>query len=170
VNRVLVPAPELERLADKYKTLGELRRAHARGMPQAETRALRALARAFPGALNELDTMETAEIDQRAADLRVACETGEVAPWMTFVYAFHTALREALRLKRAGAFLEPPAASYTTATLQARLGLPIDDAFLDAIRSPARGRLVPVVIDAVARWTGSTPDEVGRVLRPRRRR
>ena len=167
---MVVPAHELERLADKYRTLGELRRAHARGMPPADTRALRALAHAFPGALNELDTMETAEIDQRAADLRHACETGQVAPWMIFVYAFHTALREALRLKRARAFLQPEGAADTVAALQARLGLPVDQAFLDAIRSPGRRRLVPVVIDAIARWTGSPPDEIGRILRPRRRR
>src|SRR5688572_21818647 len=50
-------AADLARLAAKYETLATLRRERAAGAPLPGAAHFRALAREFPGALQELDTL-----------------------------------------------------------------------------------------------------------------
>lgn len=150
------PLEELARLAGKYDRMARLRRDHARGMPVADRGELRSLSRDFPGALSELDTMESSEIDERATQLRAASEGAEIEPWMTWVFAFHVGLRAAFEIRA-----KSPTSSRSL--------IPIDDPFVAAVLAPPRGRLVPVVLAAIARWTGDAHDDIARAILPRRR-
>lgn len=99
-------AAELRGLAEKYETLGEMRRSDARGEPHREDAFYRRLAARFPGALKELDRLPLDEIDRRAAELGEAARSGAVAPWMRAALAYHAALREMLAAKRRGERVE----------------------------------------------------------------
>jgi hypothetical protein len=61
---------ELQSLARKYDTLAELRKRRDEGGGVAPRGELLVLAREFPGALRELDTLPRAEIERRRAALR----------------------------------------------------------------------------------------------------
>jgi hypothetical protein len=128
-------------LAQKYRLMAELRRA---GAPdeRAEDRArLRALADEFPGALRELDTLTSEEIDERAR----ACERGEDAPWMDWMAAYHAHMRAALELRR-------PDADF--AAIAARTGVTVDDDFIAQVANPPHGRLMVTVFDRLASLFG----------------
>ena len=90
---------ELLDLAHKYETLLAWRRAHAASGAHAERAELRALARAFPGALRELDSVPLEVIAARAAQLIAAAHGGDRAPWMHWMVAYHAIMRDALWLK-----------------------------------------------------------------------
>lgn len=92
-------ARELELLADKYRVLAELRRNQDAGLPAPEAVVLRELAGAFPGCLRELDRLPLDEIERRRAILTAASSTGELEPWMRWLFAFHGVLRAALFLR-----------------------------------------------------------------------
>src|SRR6266540_5877542 len=58
------PVSALATLADKYRRMAALRHSLGDAPPNAAARAeLRALAAEWPGALRELDTLSTAELD-----------------------------------------------------------------------------------------------------------
>ncbi|NUP10103.1 MAG: hypothetical protein HOW73_28975 [Polyangiaceae bacterium] len=151
---------DLARLEHKYVTMARLRRDHARGKPEAPLTELRALARAFPGSLSELDTMETEEIEARVIALAEARASLVVLPWMRWVFAYHAGLREALEARK----------DVALTTRRARSRLPIDEAFVEAARARPNGRVVPVVLAAIARWTGDDPAAIEHALLPRRRK
>ena len=113
--------------------------AAAGGAPDAAARAeLKSLAREFPGALRELDTLPTDEIDRRL----LALESGEAAPWMRIMSRYHVLMRAALHIKarhRDGADL---------ARLAVEAG--VDDLFARAVAKPAHGRLMVPVFDRLA--------------------
>jgi hypothetical protein len=120
-------------LADKYRRMLQLR-AELTGPPDAEARArLKALARDFPGALRELDTLPTEEIERRLA------KADSDEPWVRWMSRFHALMRAALELKagRAG---------------PAELG--VDEAFAEAVKAPQHGRLMVVVFDRMAAEEG----------------
>ena len=101
-----VPRDEGERLAltsllDKYERMRALRGRLGRGTPAPAERAqLRSLAADFPGALRELDTLSTAEIDHRLTVAQVAAR-GEGAPaWLLWTAVYHTLMKRALASRR----------------------------------------------------------------------
>lgn len=161
MSAIIVPTSDLARLAYKYTTMGRLRRDHARGMSEAPREELRALSREFPGALAELDTMESSEIDDRAQALSLAALGGDVAPWMIYVFAYHAGLRESLRARKTHDSLE---------ARSARSGLPIDEPFVACAKVRPKGRVVPSVLEAIARWTGHDLDAITHAVLPRRRK
>ena len=114
----------------------------------AEARAaLRAFAAAWPGALKELDTLATAEIERRAR----ACKDGDVEPWMAWSVRYHELMRAALAIRRG----EKPDA---------------DAAFVRAVARPRHGRLNVVVFAELAREFDVAPREIWDALFPARGR
>ena len=71
-------------------------RASAVGAEAATRAALRAFAAEWPGALKELDTLPTEEIERRAA----ACAAGVDEPWMAWSARYHELMRAALAIRR----------------------------------------------------------------------
>jgi hypothetical protein len=144
-------------LARKYRLMLELRHA---GAPdeRAEDRArLRALAGEFPGALRELDTLPTDEIERRAQ----ALESGAREPWMEWLAGYHAVTRVALEVKRT---LPNREAAIAAAR---RSGL--DDAFVDAIAAPPHGRIMVVVFDRLAERFGVPAKQIWDTLFPTRK-
>ncbi len=154
-------AAHLDDLSDKYRRMQRLRRAHARGMEPAPRGVLRELSSAYPGVLAELDSIESDELEARARALDVAREAGTLEPWMAEVFAFHRALKAALALKR------DPALDLSA--LRERYGSFLDARFVAAVTAKDARRMVPVVLDAVARWTETDVAEVALRILPRRR-
>ena len=85
-------------LAEKYRRLLALRHAvGVGGRPDEAARAeLRAIARQWPGALKELDSLETDELQRRAE----ACLADDPAPWVGWMARYHELMRAALALRR----------------------------------------------------------------------
>lgn len=136
-------------LARKYATMRALREAHARGEGVAPAQTLRALAEEFPGALHEIDRLPTELLDARAeATARALDDEAAFAPWMRRVAAWHGLLAASLRAKREGARREDPA--VLARALTAASGVAVGEDFARALASPAGGRIVPLVIRAVA--------------------
>jgi hypothetical protein len=139
---------ELRALADKYARMSALRATLGRGTPSTEDRErLRVLARDFPGALRELDTIDDAELARR----RIASQQAEPAPWLRWMAAYHALMRRALALRSGAADVE--------------------DDFAAAIRAPRHGRMNVVVFEALARrfalpvatlWDALFPSRGGR--------
>ena len=103
--------PDLERLAWKYRRLAalrarreELERSGAVSFSAPESlerkRAFRLLAREFPGALRELDTLSAAVLRQRAEAVEAAVVGEFVEPWMAIAVDFHVLVRTMLTLRR----------------------------------------------------------------------
>lgn len=162
---------DLGRLAQKYEALAALRRARARGEPVPEPRVFKDLARAFPGCLNELDTLPLDLLDARAAALAEAAAGAPVAPWMAWISGYHALLRAALFLKpRAARGLDDARAAALAREAAAHAGTPIDAAFVRAVAAPPGGRVVSVVLARLAAADGRSPDEIKRALFPSSRR
>jgi hypothetical protein len=168
---------ELGALARKYRVMGELRRAlpaHAVAGVEDEPLPdetpeqkgeLRQFAAEFPGALRELDTLASDEIDRRRAALEHAAAGGAVEPWMEWMHAYHALMRAALAVKRALA--RGPLDDAARARLAAA-GSPVDDAFLDAVAAPPHGRLNVVVFSRLATQFSTPASEIWDALYPRR--
>jgi len=130
-GRVESGARPLERLLWKYRLLTRLRSRReaveaggAASFEAAESRErkrlFRRVAREFPGALRELDTLESAQLAARAERVEEAIdrlERGGEAPqpgqWLALVLDFHQTLRDALMLKRWLARRLPPGGGIT---------------------------------------------------------
>jgi hypothetical protein len=123
-------------LADKYRRMAALRASLPQKLDPASRTLLKALAREFPGALRELDSLPTGEIDQRLA----ALERGELAPWMGWMHRYHALMRAALHIKA-----RPETAPET---------LGVDEAFARAVSAPAHGRLMVAVFERLSVETG----------------
>jgi hypothetical protein len=164
---------ELGRLAEKYRTLGELRRARARGEPVPERAVFKALADAHPGSVAELDTLPIEEIDARAAALHEAARGGPSAPWMSWLASFHALFRAALRIRLrslARRDLDDERACALALDASTHAGIAVDEAFARAVCRPPEGRLAAVVYARLSRDTGEPPAILKRVLFPGSRR
>jgi hypothetical protein len=165
-------AGELRALARKYRTLAELRRDRERDGTVGPRPVLRALAREFPGALRELDTLPLDEIDRRVAALDAAAEGRDAGePWMAWMIAYHATMRAALSVKarvaRAG---DDAALAAVAVSVSQKLGVVIDVAFVAAVANPPGGRLNRVVFQRLSAVLGADAEEMWETLFPSRRR
>jgi hypothetical protein len=163
---------ELLALARKYQSIAELRRAREAGGDVAPRAVLRALAREFPGALKELDTLPMDDIEHRVRALSLAAKGANVEPWMKWMIAYHATMRAALFVKARVArapLLANKIVRETAAQATQRSGLPIDEAFVRAVAAPPKGRLNWVVFERLAAELGTTPEAMWRALFPLRR-
>jgi hypothetical protein len=163
---------DLLALLRKYETIAKLRRDRARSGARAERSALRALAREFPGALRELDTVTLVEIDKRRRTLAQAAVGGPVETWMAWMVTYHATMCAALlvkaRVAKSRALSEELLRRARTDA--ARLSpIPIDDAFVRAVARPPDGRLNVAVFERLGRQFGVPPDEIWQALFPARR-
>ncbi len=171
-----IPPEELARLAGKYDELARLRRARDRGEPVPGAHVFKALAREFPGCLNELDTLPLEDIDARAASLRKASEGEPIVPWMVWLSGYHRLLRAALWLKpRLGrpARVSPwddAAAAALAKQASEVAGVHVDAAFVREVTAPPGGRLVALVFSRLASEHGEPVATLKRALFPRSRR
>lgn len=125
-------------------------RASGAGDGDAEARAvLRAFAAEWPGALKELDTLPTDEIERRVQ----ACRAGADEPWMAWMARYHALVRAALALRRG----ERPDDE-------------VDDAFVRAVQKPRHGRINVIVFAELAREFTRDPKEIWDALFPARGR
>jgi hypothetical protein len=163
---------ELLALLRKYDTLAELRRERAAGGAVAERSVLRALAREFPGALRELDTVTLEQIEARRAALGSAAAGGAIEPWMTWMIAYHASMRAALvvkaRLARARDLSDAIVADAREEASR-RTGLEIDEAFVRSVARPPHGRLNRAVFERLGQNFGVSPDDIWQTLFPARR-
>lgn len=90
-------ADELRALHGKYAALVRLRERRDVTPPTAE---LRALARAFPGALRELDGLPLDELVRRRDAAGRAADGDAPEPWIALVVRYHALLREGLDARR----------------------------------------------------------------------
>jgi hypothetical protein len=188
----VIDAVELAALARKYRVMAELRRtlpAHpiADGEPPAGTArsfadqraanaldetpeqkgALRDLAAEFPGALRELDTLGSDEIERRRAALDAAAAGGAVAPWMAWMHGYHALMRAALAIKRrlaAGRTLD----EHARAEIAAQSGAAVDDDLVRAVAAPPHGRLNVVVFERLGALHGEPAKKIWDALYPPR--
>ncbi|HEX9296806.1 MAG TPA: hypothetical protein VF881_13270 [Polyangiaceae bacterium] len=174
MNRLLSPpSPEaLLALARKYEVLARIRRDRDEGRGLAARSELRALAREFPGALRELDTLRRDEIDRRAGALVQAAGAAPVEPWMEWMIAYHGVMRAALDVKaqlaRSGEW-SPAVVHSVAAVASRRSGFSVDDDFVRAVASPPDGRLNVVVFQRLGPMFGVAPDTIWETLFPARR-
>ncbi|MFT3776632.1 MAG: hypothetical protein QM820_65670 [Minicystis sp.] len=169
----MIDAAELARLARKYEALADLRRARARGEPVPAAAVFRALAREFPGCLNELDTLPLDLIDDRARALARAAAGDPVDPWMEQLSGYHALMRAALRIKprlsRAEA-IDDTRAEALARDASAHAGVVVDAAFVRAVAHPPRGRIVALVFAELSRIHGCPAADIKRALFPASRR
>jgi hypothetical protein len=175
---VPLSVPELEALADKYATLARLRArretleaegALAFADEERDTRLadFRRVARAFPGALRELDRSPAHLLAAKAASVAAEVAAQRAAPspspsparaWIVVVLDFHATWRELLAIKLFLARRRPVPAPLSADDVDAcrrwydtlpepdrRVGWPLDAASLDLVRRPPGGRVTPFV-------------------------
>ena len=164
-------ADELLALLRKYQTLATLRREREQSGTLAPRTVLRALAREFPGALRELDTVSLDELDRKARALsETARGRSEPEPWMTWMAAYHATMRAAL-LVRARLIKRVPfdTENAVAAWVAERSTVPVDEAFVRAIARPPGGRLNRAVFERLGAQFAAAPDEIWETLFPARR-
>jgi hypothetical protein len=166
------PDPLLLGLRAKYRIIRELRDAAAAESvaPRAE---LAALARAFPGALRELDQLPMALVIARLAAIeRVLADGSAPERWMLLQAGYHGFMRAVLRIRRLSrgrpfeivdAEHELLALAYQPAADEPPIAR-FDLAALRVIRRPPGGRLNPWVFGEVARDHGVSPESVHEAL------
>ena len=156
-------------LVNKYERLLRLRTEPTEAAPTAE---LRSLARQFPGALRELDRLPLETLAARLRALESALGAGGVLEaWMQIQVSYHGYMRATLRIKRWSRHW-PSEPADALALLAAKYAPAADEppvSFFDAeqlalIRKPPGGRLNPIVLEAVARLHGTTPQVVSDAL------
>jgi hypothetical protein len=138
-------------LIRKYRTLLHLRRTLAPHITAQQKHELRHLAAEFPGALRELDSLPTEELEARL----LAVEGGATEPWMEWMDAYHTLMRVALECKRA---LAAGNAAPTGLTAE----------FVQKVADPRAGRLNALVFDELARRFALPAKTLWDTLFPRR--
>lgn len=137
---------EIAALTEKYRLLLDLRRAHERGEPTPGRALFQGLAARFPGALRELDRMPMATLERRLAELAAIGEGAAPPEWMVACASYHALLRFALAHKGKPSPSAVPAGA--------------DREFLDGLARPPNGRMVPLVVSAIARGLGREVAEV----------
>jgi len=186
-------AADLARLAGKYETLATLRRERAAGAPLPGAATFKALAREFPGALQELDTLPLELIDARAAELHAAAlalgaatgpgeqaaadPTEVVAPWMRWLFAWHALMRGALLVKaalRGARDVDDERAAELAARAAATAGVPFPVALVHGVARPPDGRIARLVLAHAAACFDTAPEVIADAVFPasagRRRR
>jgi len=158
---------ELERLADKYATLADLRRKHAAGAKPPENAELRALAKAFPGALRELDQLTEDEIGRRERALRLAAKTANLEPWMRWIHGYHGVLRAGLYIKVRSKAAPEESAVELAARASTHAGYPVDATFVSMLRERGRCRVTVVALEVLAERFGIDFSTLRATLLPR---
>ena len=154
----------MQSLVDKYQKMLELRQ-QLTGPPDAPARAkMKALARAFPGALRELDTLPTEEIQRRLQ----ALGSGIREPWMRWMARYHELMRAALEIRAGRAAIGERSESLPRGRAE-RLARSIDEAFAEQVKAPPRGRLMVVVFDRIAAEEGRDRGEIWDAVFPPRK-
>ncbi|HEY3593247.1 MAG TPA: hypothetical protein VGL13_05215 [Polyangiaceae bacterium] len=164
-------ADQLRALSRKYRTLGEWRRTRERDGGLAEPAALRALAREFPGALRELDTLPLDEIERRVEALERAAAAAATERWMEWMHGYHVTMRAALFVKArvARRASDEVDAIELAALASERSGIAVDESFVRAVAAPPAGRLNRAVFERLGAAFGVSPDEIWETLFPSRR-
>jgi hypothetical protein len=165
---------DITELLRKYDALADLRNRRENGGGVAPRTELLALARAFPGALRELDTLPLLVIEERRAALRAALSGEPSAAWMKWMTAYHATMRAALylkaRLARKGATpLSEDDARELADDAARRFDLPIDQVFVRAVAHPKARRLNAAVFERLGRDLGVEPAAMWEALFPSRR-
>lgn len=175
---------ELTELLRKYDRLAELRQKRDAGGGVAPRGELLALARAFPGALRELDTLPMAVIEARREALHLAVAGDPATEWMTWMIAYHATMRAALFLKARlartrdtktndSATRGEPSSDDPFSELaddaSRRFDLPIDVAFVRAVARPPARRVNAAVFERLGNELGVAPDVMWEALFPSRR-
>ncbi|MEZ4407601.1 MAG: hypothetical protein R3A52_14150 [Polyangiales bacterium] len=162
----------LAALEEKYRRLVALREARAAGGEAAGRDELSALARRFPGALRELDTLPEEVLRARVEGLRAARAGERHEPWVAWLADYHALMRATLSLKarlRARKDLDDPTARREAAAVSAQSGFDLDAEYAHAVARPPQGRLGVVVFDALSRRHGVDRDALWQALFPTRR-
>lgn len=163
---------DLIALRRKYQTLGELRRSQY-DTTAAEMRApLRHLAREFPGALRELDSLPLDEIDRRESALGRAAESGTPEAWMEWMAAYHVTMRVALHIRGRRAQRTEPATDEPwdlSALSWSERSLIFDAEFVEAVLYPPEGRVNRVVFKMLGSIFGESEPVIAEALFPTRR-
>jgi hypothetical protein len=164
-------ADELHALARKYRTLVALRARRDQPQParpdespppseRTPAAVLRSLAREFPGCLRELDTLGPAELARRAARVEEAATAGAATePWMSWIARYHSLMRAALAIRRAGGSAAEASSDRAS----------VDAAFVADVMAPPDGRLGIVVLRRLAHDFGVPAREIAAALFPLRR-
>ena len=171
------PRQDLEALAAKYRTLASLRERREALAGQGKSgfsdeegehrrRAFRQVARAYPGALRELDACSADLLRRKAAAVDAALAAGETPPWILVVLRFHEALRRALavklwlatRLGRAGRVTADLVDAYRADHPEGEAAA--DAAFLERHLHPPGGRVLALVWETVGGELDLTPDQI----------
>jgi hypothetical protein len=125
-----------------------MRALRASGAGPTARAELRAFAAEWPGALKELDTLPSDEIEQRVQ----LCADGADEPWMAWSLRYHELMRAALAIRRG------------------ERATRVDEEFARAVGKPPHGRLNVVGFAALAREFDVTAREIWDALFPRRGR
>ena len=172
----MIGKDHLAALVHKYAVMAELRASlpsHEAAQAGAEASAgdrqkLRALAKEFPGALRELDTLPTEEIARRRDALERAAAGDAAADWMTWMHGYHALMRAALAIKVRLAHGAEITAEQL-ATIARDCGASVDEDFAAAVASPPHGRLNVVVFDRLATQLGVASKTIWDELYPPRK-
>ncbi|AUX21997.1 hypothetical protein SOCEGT47_024980 [Sorangium cellulosum] len=166
-------AEALSGLARKYRALADLRLARARGEAIPDKQVFRALAREFPGALNELDNLPLDEIERRLDAIARAQGGAPEERWMAWIHGYHALMRAALyvkiRVARREALSEIEASSLAERAAE-HAGAAVDAAFVMGVKAPPDGRLNRLVLGRLAAMFGASPAELRATMFPGRPR
>lgn len=158
----------LHSLARKYRTLAMLRRESQWGRRLDVEAELTLLAREFPGALRELDTLPLAEIDRRLGAVERALDSGRAEAWILWMSRYHSYMRAALWLRRRaldpGSDPSPELIEDLSAYVRREAGVRWDVGFVRAIVAPSGGRVGRLVLDRLEGELGVSPDVLARAL------
>jgi sarcosine oxidase gamma subunit len=144
--------------------MAELRAAHITDEKPEDRARLRALAREFPGALRELDSLAADEIDRRALALEQAAAGLAPEAWMVWMCHYHALMRAALLLRA-----RPSVSPAGLAEIAAETGAPVDDAFAAQVARPPHGRLMAAVFDRLSLELGAPARVLWDTLFPSRK-
>lgn len=145
-------------LTEKYDRIAALRADYDRTGGVVDRAAVAALARRWPGAVRELDTLPPGELSARREALRAA-GTGEgaVPAWAVAHDAWHRVMAAALWVKarvRRDDGDDGARDAALAAEASVRAGVALGEGFVEAVRRPPGGRLAAVVTAVVARHHG----------------
>jgi hypothetical protein len=167
----LVTRSDLVALARKYRLLSQLRRKQQPWSAPDLHVSLLQLAREFPGALRELDTLPLVELEARLEALERAAHSGRVAEWMLWMLAYHGGMRAALHIQRrleGRARLVRALAADLAAEAARESGFGCDAEFVTTVAALPSGALHQFVIQRVGLQRGAPEAAVRRALFPAR--
>ena len=167
------PPPWLAPMLEKYREMLRLRRGDQDGSIPDPRPAMAALARAFPGALREIDRIHLDELERRLAYLQGVAAHGAPAdppPWAPLGFRYHALLRGLLAAKGWLARRRTVDEALRGAFREEILALPYgQDALLwapelERLAVPPGGRVASLALERLARESGLSEGELRRVL------